>query len=146
MTLSIETPALLFSATSLILLAYTNRFLTIAQIVRSLKKTYDEKENKTWDCTLDIYGKVITVNKGMEFDCPFRFQGQYVDEESGLYYNRFRYYEPRIGSSYLSIEIKSNSSQSFITFVLFKRFYWKQLLTKHLLTFIKEVFRKFFNI
>jgi hypothetical protein len=47
MTLSIETPALLFSATSLILLAYTNRFLTIAQIVRSLKKTYDEKENKS---------------------------------------------------------------------------------------------------
>ena len=46
MTLNIETPALLFSATSLILLAYTNRFLTIAQIVRSLKKTYDEKENK----------------------------------------------------------------------------------------------------
>ena len=47
MNLSIETPALLFSATSLILLAYTNRFLTIAQIVRGLKKTYDEKENKS---------------------------------------------------------------------------------------------------
>ena len=47
MTLQIETPALLFSATSLILLAYTNRFLTIATIVRSLKKTYDEKENKS---------------------------------------------------------------------------------------------------
>ncbi len=45
MTLQIETPALLFSATSLILLAYTNRFLTIAQIIRGLKKTYDEKEN-----------------------------------------------------------------------------------------------------
>jgi hypothetical protein len=42
MTLNIETPALLFSATSLILLAYTNRFLTIAQIIRSLKKSYDE--------------------------------------------------------------------------------------------------------
>jgi hypothetical protein len=47
MTLHIETPALLFSATSLILLAYTNRFLTIASIVRGLKKTYDEQENKT---------------------------------------------------------------------------------------------------
>lgn len=47
MTLSIETPALLFSATSLILLAYTNRFLTIAQIIRSLKKTYDEEANKS---------------------------------------------------------------------------------------------------
>lgn len=45
MTLHIETPALLFSATSLILLAYTNRFLTIATIVRSLKKNYEEKES-----------------------------------------------------------------------------------------------------
>jgi len=45
MTLTIETPALLFSATSLILLAYTNRFLTIATIVRELKKNYDEKES-----------------------------------------------------------------------------------------------------
>ncbi len=47
MTLSIETPALLFSATSLILLAYTNRFLTIAQIVRSLKKSYEENQTKS---------------------------------------------------------------------------------------------------
>lgn len=47
MILNIETPALLFSATSLILLAYTNRFLTIATIVRSLKKKYDEAENKS---------------------------------------------------------------------------------------------------
>ena len=45
MTLEIATPALLFSATSLILLAYTNRFLTIAQIIRSLKKNYDEDHN-----------------------------------------------------------------------------------------------------
>lgn len=47
MTLHIETPALLFSATSLILLAYTNRFLTIAQIVRGLKKNYDEVKTKS---------------------------------------------------------------------------------------------------
>ena len=47
MTLHIETPALLFSATSLILLAYTNRFLTIAQIVLSLKKHYDEQHTKS---------------------------------------------------------------------------------------------------
>jgi len=47
MILHIETPALLFSATSLILLAYTNRFLTIASIVRELKKTYDKDENKS---------------------------------------------------------------------------------------------------
>ena len=45
MILNAETPALLFSATSLILLAYTNRFLTIATIIRGLKKVYKEKEN-----------------------------------------------------------------------------------------------------
>lgn len=47
MTLSIETPTLLFSATSLILLAYTNRFLTIAQIIRNLKKNYEDNHNKS---------------------------------------------------------------------------------------------------
>jgi len=47
MNLNIETPALLFSATSLILLAYTNRFLTIATIVRSLKQTYEQKGNSS---------------------------------------------------------------------------------------------------
>ncbi|WP_233268525.1 RHS repeat-associated core domain-containing protein [Cellulophaga sp. L1A9] len=30
-------------------------------------------------------------------DCPFRYQGQYEDVETGLYYNRFRYYAPDQG-------------------------------------------------
>lgn len=47
MNLSIETPALLFSATSLILLAYTNRFLTIATIVRGLKANYENNRNRS---------------------------------------------------------------------------------------------------
>ena len=56
MTLEIQTPALLFSATSLILLAYTNRFLTIAQIVRGLKKTYDQEHSK------DIFLQIKNLN------------------------------------------------------------------------------------
>ncbi len=44
--IQLSTPALLFSATSLILLAYTNRFLTIANLIRSLKNDYlNEKDN-----------------------------------------------------------------------------------------------------
>ena len=30
-------------------------------------------------------------------DMRLRFQGQYCDEETGLHYNRFRYYDPRVG-------------------------------------------------
>ncbi|MCC8113739.1 MAG: DUF2721 domain-containing protein [Bacteroidales bacterium] len=38
------TPTLLFSAVSLIMLAYTNRFLFYAQLVRSLKEKFDSGE------------------------------------------------------------------------------------------------------
>ena len=31
-------------------------------------------------------------------DYPFRYQGQYEDSETGLYYNRFRYYDPSTGA------------------------------------------------
>jgi hypothetical protein len=38
--LSLTTPALLFSAISLLLLAYTNRFLAYASVVRNLHARY----------------------------------------------------------------------------------------------------------
>lgn len=41
MSLSINTPALLFPAISLLLLAYTNRFLAIANVVRRLHDDYN---------------------------------------------------------------------------------------------------------
>ncbi|KGO85564.1 membrane protein [Flavobacterium rivuli WB 3.3-2 = DSM 21788] len=56
MNLPIETPALLFSATSLILLAYTNRFLTIAGIVRGLKVSYEQHRTKS------ILGEIKNLN------------------------------------------------------------------------------------
>lgn len=59
---------------------------------------YDSEGNKIWDCTLDIYGKVTDFRGESLHDCPFRFQGQYEDIETGLYYNRFRYYDVNIGS------------------------------------------------
>lgn len=40
MELTLTTPALLFSAISLLLLAYTNRFLAMAQLVRGLHDKY----------------------------------------------------------------------------------------------------------
>jgi len=51
--MTITTPALLFPALSLLLLAYTNRFLVIAQLIRSLYKQNDENPN------LDIRNQII---------------------------------------------------------------------------------------
>ncbi|TGE23001.1 DUF2721 domain-containing protein [Hymenobacter metallicola] len=41
MEITLTTPALLFPALSLLLLAYTNRFMTLATIVRTLKSQYE---------------------------------------------------------------------------------------------------------
>jgi len=45
MELTLTTPALLFPAISLLLLAYTNRFLTIATIIRNLHDRYRNEAN-----------------------------------------------------------------------------------------------------
>ena len=34
--------------------------------------------------------------KGARAALPFRYPGQYEDAETGLYYNRFRYYDPQL--------------------------------------------------
>lgn len=59
-------------------------------------EAYDAGGNEVWSRVLDLNGNVIeeTGNKGM---VPFLFQGQYFDRETGLAYNRFRYYSPRLG-------------------------------------------------
>jgi hypothetical protein len=43
MELTLSTPALFFSAISLLMLAFTNRFLHLAQLVRNLHGQYKEK-------------------------------------------------------------------------------------------------------
>ena len=58
---------------------------------------FDADGNQTWSVDYDIYGKVRKQHTGNTIDCPFRYQGQYEDEETGLYYNRFRYYSVEEG-------------------------------------------------
>ena len=94
MTLSIETPALLFSATSLILLAYTNRFLTIAQIIRNLKKNYDDNHNKNILLEIKNLNLRLTLIRYMQlfgvmclFLSVFAMLLLYVNQENlGIYF------------------------------------------------------------
>lgn len=46
MDITINTPALLFPAISLIMLAYTNRFLALANVIRNLHDRYKGREPK----------------------------------------------------------------------------------------------------
>ncbi|MDV8157944.1 RHS repeat-associated core domain-containing protein, partial [Acinetobacter bereziniae] len=51
-----------------------------------------------WEIKQDTWGAALEI-KAIEQDNPFghsniRFQGQYYDKETGLHYNRYRYYEP----------------------------------------------------
>lgn len=93
MTLTIETPALLFSATSLILLAYTNRFLTIAQIIRNLKKNYDDNHNKNILLEIKNLNLRLTLIRYMQlfgvmclFLSVFAMLLLYIDQERiGIY-------------------------------------------------------------
>ena len=57
---------------------------------------YDEHGTVVWQADYDIYGNPLNL-KGNRKLVPFRQLGQYEDGETGLYYNRFRYYDPNTG-------------------------------------------------
>jgi RHS repeat-associated protein len=57
-------------------------------------KLIDSEGKTIWEAEADDWGAVRN-EKGVRQ--PIRFQGQYHDEETGLYYNRFRYYDPLQG-------------------------------------------------
>ncbi|PHM76854.1 RHS family protein [Xenorhabdus cabanillasii JM26] len=61
----------------------------------------NEDGTLVWAQRLRTWGKadksqvIASNNPDYHVGCHFRFLGQYEDEESGLYYNRFRYYNPQ---------------------------------------------------
>ena len=64
----------------------------------------DSEGNEVWNRQLDIYGRVKREIKASSLGddvrpfIPFLYQGQYYDFETGLCYNRFRYYSPETGA------------------------------------------------
>jgi len=66
------------------------------------RELLDKKGNIVWSASFRSWGEV-DEHRENRIDCPLRFQGQWFDGESGLYYNRFRYYDPFIGR-YISLD------------------------------------------
>ncbi|MFK1719650.1 RHS repeat-associated core domain-containing protein [Bacteroides fragilis] len=72
------------------------RYTIVHDYLGTPTQAYDSKGELVWEMLLDVYGKVKECH-GDRTLVPFRYQGQYEDEETGLYYNRFRYYSPQMG-------------------------------------------------
>ena len=70
-------------------------FSIVSDYLGTPMQTYDKQGSKVWEQELDIYGR---QRKRPSAFIPFKYQGQYEDAETGLYYNRFRYYDPNAGS------------------------------------------------
>jgi len=64
--LTLTTPALLFSAISLIMLAYTNRFLAYAAVVRSLHDKYLQKKDKALIKQIKNLKKRLYLTRSMQ--------------------------------------------------------------------------------
>ncbi len=56
----------------------------------------DSAGKVVWAVSYKAYGSLALAYES-EIENNIRFQGQYFDEESGLHYNRFRYYDPSAG-------------------------------------------------
>ena len=57
----------------------------------------DEAGNLLWYADYKGWGGIREAHNLKDAHQPFRLQNQYVDEETGLHYNLFRYYDPHIG-------------------------------------------------
>ncbi|WP_166267952.1 DUF2721 domain-containing protein [Marinobacter caseinilyticus] len=64
--MTLTTPALLFPAISLLLLAYTNRFLVLAQLIRRLKQMEREKDYTIIARQIGMLRKRIMLTKRMQ--------------------------------------------------------------------------------
>ena len=64
--LTLTTPALLFSAISLLLLAYTNRFLTYANVVRNLHARFKENPDNLIIGQIQNLRKRLVLTRSMQ--------------------------------------------------------------------------------
>ena len=72
------------------------RYTIVHDYLGTPTQAYDSRGNLVWEMLLDVYAEVKECH-GDRTLVPFRYQGQYEDIETGLYYNRFRYYSPDMG-------------------------------------------------
>jgi RHS repeat-associated protein len=72
------------------------RFYFLSNQLGAVERVLNDNAETVWRAEHHPYG-VRTITSPERFDQPQRWPGHYHDEETGLHYNRFRYYDPSLG-------------------------------------------------
>jgi RHS repeat-associated protein len=65
-------------------------------------KVLDQDQAVVWNAVRKPFGETAVL-PGSTFANPFRFPGQFFDDETGMHYNYYRYYDPKT-SRYISAD------------------------------------------
>lgn len=112
---SVETRFYLFLPDSFVPLAHSvgdNKFYYNDDQRGTVREVYDSQGNTAARFRYLAFGRrEILEQSRPEADCPFRLLGQYFDEETGLHYNRFRYFDPA-AARFLSADLWSHEVET----------------------------------
>jgi RHS repeat-associated protein len=71
-------------------------YYIIEDSIGAPRELVDSRGTVTWSMRYKLWGRAEHTRRA-SVGCSMRFQGQWFDEETGLHYNRFRYYDPDTG-------------------------------------------------
>ncbi|MFF3879111.1 RHS repeat-associated core domain-containing protein, partial [Streptomyces sp. NPDC001978] len=77
-------------------------YAIVTDLIGAPTELIDSEGETRWRLRTTLWGVPLAESSG-ETSCPLRFPGQYHDDETGLHYNYFRYYDPTLGR-YLSLD------------------------------------------
>jgi RHS repeat-associated protein len=72
------------------------RYFLFTNQIGTPVRVEDDSGKVVWSARIDPYGRA-DVADGSTVEMPLRFPCHYHDQETGLHYNRFRYYSPELG-------------------------------------------------
>jgi len=73
------------------------RYFIVSNHLGAVERVLNDRGEIVWRAELDPYGLAHVAAKYQRFYQPLRWPGHFYDAETGLHYNRFRYYDPSLG-------------------------------------------------
>ena len=77
-------------------IAGAEQYLCVNDVAGNPRELLDSDGEVVWGAQFSAWGTLLDP-RAWDVDCPVRYMGQWYDDESGLHYNRHRYYDPGVG-------------------------------------------------